>query len=97
VPKPIRPELVWTEEVVRKVAAKCDKRKMRPMPPSGDVARVAEFWDTHDSTTYFAKEDLVSLRTWTKGRKVRHVYVAPDGSQYEMIPLRRRPRKPVPA
>jgi hypothetical protein len=74
-----------------------NRRKKRPTPPPGDMARVAEFWDTHDSTTYFAKEDLVPLRTWTKGGKVRHVYVAPDGSQYEMIPLRRRPRKIVPA
>ena len=71
--------------------------KNRPTPPSGDLARVGQFWDAHDSTTYFAKEDLVPLRTWTKGRKVRQVYVAPDGSQFEMIPLRRRPRKTVPA
>jgi len=74
-----------------------DKGKKRLNPPSADMARVAEFWDTHDSTTYFAKEDLIPLRTWTRGRKIRHVYVAPDGSQYEMIPLRRRPRKTVPA
>lgn len=72
-------------------------RKKLLTPPSGDVQSMAEFWDRHDSTSYFAKDDLVPLRTWTKGRRVRHVYVAPDGSQYEMIPLRRRPRKTIPA
>lgn len=82
---------------MKKIGAVRDKRKKGPTPPSGDMARVAGFWDRHDSTTYFAKEDLVPLRTWTKGGKVRHVYVAPDGSQYEMIRLRRRPRKAVPA
>jgi len=82
---------------MKKTGTTRDKGKKRLNPPSGDMARVAEFWDTHDSTTYFAKEELVPLRTWTRGRKIRHVYVAPDGSQYEMIPLRRRPRKTVPA
>ena len=82
---------------MKKTGTTRDKGKKRLNPPSGDMARVAEFWDTHDSTTYFAKEELVPLRTWTRGRKIRHVYVAPDGSQYEMIPLRRRPRNTVPA
>jgi hypothetical protein len=81
---------------MKKTGTARDKKK-GPSPPSGNLECVAEFWDARDSTSYFAKEDLVPLRTWTKGRKVRHVYVAPDGSQYEMIPLRKRPRKSVPA
>lgn len=41
--------------------------------------------------------DLVPFRTWTKGRKVCHVYVAPDGAQYEMIPIPKRPKRRIPA
>lgn len=73
------------------------KGKKRPTPPSGTLTRAAGFWDAHDSTAYFTNKDLVPLRTWTKSRKVRHVYVAPDGSQYEMVPLRRRPKRTIPA
>ncbi len=57
----------------------------------------AEFWDTHDSAQFFSKGDLVPLRTWTKGRRVRHIYVAANGSQFEMIPLKKRSKRKIPA
>jgi hypothetical protein len=63
------------------------KVRRKPTPPSGSLRGAAGFWDRHDATRLFSRADLVPLRTWTKGRKVRHVYVAPDGSQYELIPI----------
>ena len=82
---------------MKKLGIGRDNAKKKPIPPSRGLARVAEFWDSHDSTEYFSKEDFAPLRTWTRGRRVRHVYVAPDGSQYELIPLRRRPKRTIPA
>ena len=82
---------------MKKIGIAPSKRERRPTPPTGSVERVAAFWDTHDSSQYFPEGDLVPLRTWTKGKKVRHVYIAPDGLQYEMIPLKRKPKAPIPA
>lgn len=73
------------------------KIRKKPTPSAGSLAAVADFWEQHDSTEYFSEGDLASLRTWTKGEKVRHVFVALDGWQYELIPLGKRPRRKVPA
>jgi len=73
------------------------KPQKKPTPPSGNRVEAAEFWETHDSTQFFSHEDLVPLRTWTKGRRVRHIYVTANGSQFEMIPLRKRSRKRISA
>ena len=54
-----------------------------------------EFWDAHDLMDYFDSDDFVPLATLVEGAKLAHIYVAPDGTRYE---LRRLPprvqRKP---
>lgn len=74
-----------------------DKAKRKPTSPTASLREAAEFWERHDATQLFSQADLVPLRTWTKDRKVRHIYVAPNGLQYELIPLRRRPKRSIPA
>ena len=82
---------------MRKIGIERANPRKKPIPPSASLAAAADFWERHDSTEYFSGEDLVPLRTWTKGKKVRHVYVAPDGRQYELIALSNRPRRKIPA
>ncbi len=53
---------------------------------------MTESWETHDSTTYFAKEDSVPVCTWTKGRKfVMCMWPCMDsGDKSPMLRLRAR-------
>ncbi len=50
-------------------------------------AEEREFWDTHDSTEYFDDSKMVRLAPLMKGRKLVHVFVAPDGIRWEMRKL----------
>jgi hypothetical protein len=82
---------------MKRTGAAQSKGKRKPWPPSGSLRAAAEFWDGHDATRLFSRADLLPLQTWTKGQKVRHVFVAPDGSQYELLPLPRRAKRRIPA
>ena len=63
------------------------KKPRDPLPDSFPSWReAAEFWDTHDTTEYFDQKSLVKLAPHIKDVKLIHVYVAPDGSRYIMIP-----------
>jgi len=91
------PQGTWRQMRKGVISRNKAKPQKKPTPPSGNRVEAAEFWETHDSTQFFSHEDLVPLRTWTKGRRVRHIYVTANGSQFEMIPLRKRSRKRISA
>ena len=61
-------------------------RRLKPIPKFRSRKEEREFWDTHDTTEYFDQKSLVKLAPHIKDVKLIHVYVAPDGSRYIMIP-----------
>jgi hypothetical protein len=61
-------------------------RKLKLIPKFHSREEEREFWDTHDTTEYFDEESLVKLAPHIKDVKLIHVYIAPDGSRYVMIP-----------
>jgi hypothetical protein len=61
-------------------------KKLKPIPKFRSTKEEREFWETHDTTEYFNKESLIELAPHIKDVKLIHVYVAPDGSRYIMIP-----------
>ena len=70
------------------------KSKIKPIPKFRSKAEEREFWDTHDTTDYFEDRDMVPLAPLLKGKKLVHIYVAPDGVLYEIRKLSsRRPSK----
>ena len=67
------------------------KSKIKPIPKFRSKAEEREFWDTHDTTEYFEDREMVPLSPLLKGKKLVHIYVAPDGIRYEIrrLPSRR--------
>lgn len=61
-------------------------RRLKPIPKFRSRKEEREFWDTHDTTKYFDERRLVKLAPHIKDVKLIHVYIAPDGSRYIMIP-----------
>jgi CopG antitoxin of type II toxin-antitoxin system len=61
-------------------------KRLRPIPKFRSRKEEREFWEVHDTTEFFDEESLVKLAPHIKDIKLIHVYVAPDGSRYIMIP-----------
>jgi hypothetical protein len=61
-------------------------RRLKPIPKFNSRKEEREFWGTHDTTEYFDERSLVKLAPHLKNFNLVHVYVAPDGSRYIMIP-----------
>jgi len=61
-------------------------RRLKPIPKFHSRREEREFWETHDTTGYFDERSLVKLAPHMKDVNLVHVYVAPDGSRYIMIP-----------
>ncbi len=68
-------------------------RRLKPIPKFRSRKEEQEFWDTHDTTEYFAEENLVKLAPYIKDIKLVHIYITPDGSRYIMIPEEMKKRK----
>jgi hypothetical protein len=68
-------------------------RRLKPIPKFSSRKEEREFWETHDTTEYFDEESLVKLAPHIKDVKLIHVYVAPDGSRWIMIPEDMKKRK----
>jgi len=68
-------------------------RRLKPIPKFRSKKEEREFWDTHDTTEYFDEESLVRLAPHIKNVDLIHVYVAPDGTRYIMIPEEMRKAK----
>jgi len=68
-------------------------RKLKPIPKFRSRKEEQEFWETHDTTEYFDEKSLVELAPHIKDIKLIHVYVAPDGSRWIMIPQKMKKRK----
>jgi hypothetical protein len=68
-------------------------KKIKSIPKFCSREEEREFWDTHDTTEYFDEQSLVKLAPHIKDVKLVHVYVAPDGSRYVMIPEDIKKRK----
>ncbi len=61
-------------------------RRLKSIPKFRSRKEEREFWEIHDTTEYFDEESLVKLAPHMKDVRLIHVYVAPDGSRYIMIP-----------
>lgn len=68
-------------------------KKLKALPKFRSRAEEREFWETHDTTEYFDEEGLTELAPHMKDVKLIHVYVAPDGSRWIMIPEDARKQK----
>lgn len=68
-------------------------KKLKPLPKFRSRSEEREFWATHDTTDYFEEKGLIELAPRLKGLKLIHVYVAPDGLRWIMIPEDGRRRK----
>lgn len=68
-------------------------KRLKPIPKFSSRKEEREFWETHDTSEYFDEKRLVKLAPHMKGVKLVHVYVAPDGSRYIMIPEDLKKRK----
>lgn len=68
-------------------------KRLKPIPKFRSRKEEREFWETHDTTEYFDEESLVKLAPHIKDVKLIHVYVAPDGSRWIMIPENMKKRK----
>lgn len=71
------------------------KSKTKPIPKFKSKAEEREFWDTHDTTEYLEDREMIPLAPLLKGKKLVHIYVAPDGTRYEIrrLPSRHSARK----
>ena len=61
-------------------------RRLKTIPKFSSRKEEREFWETHDTMEYFDERSLVKLAPHMKDVNLVHVYVAPDGSRYVMIP-----------
>jgi len=61
-------------------------RKLKPIPKFRSREEERDFWENHDTTEYFDEKSLIKLAPHIKDVELIHVYVAPDGSRYIMIP-----------
>jgi hypothetical protein len=68
-------------------------KQVKPIPKFHSRKEEREFWETHDTTEYFDEKSLVELAPHIKDVKLIHVYVAPDGSRWIMIPQEMKKRK----
>jgi len=68
-------------------------KRLKPIPKFSSRKEEREFWETHDTSEYFDEKRLVKLAPHMKGVNLVHVYVAPDGSRYIMIPEDLKKRK----
>jgi hypothetical protein len=71
-------------------------RRLKPLkriPRFHSREEEREFWDTHDTTEYFDEESLVRLAPHIKNIELIHVYLAPNGTRYIMIPEEMRKAK----
>jgi len=68
-------------------------KKLKPIPKFHSRKEEREFWETHDTTEYFDEKSLVELAPHIEDVKLIHVYVAPDGSRWIMIPEEIKKRK----
>lgn len=68
-------------------------KRLKPIPKFRSRKEEREFWETHDTTEYFDEKSLVELAPHIKDVKLIHVYVAPDGSRWIMIPQEMKKRK----
>jgi hypothetical protein len=69
-------------------------KRLKPIPKFSSRKEEREFWETHDTLEYFDEESLVKLAPHMKDANLVHVYVAPDGSRYIMIPEEIKKTKP---
>lgn len=64
------------------------------IPKFRSKAEEREFLETHEALDYFEPKDFVPLAPLLKGKKLVHIYVAPDGTRYEIRKLSsKRPAK----
>jgi len=68
-------------------------KKLKPIPKFPSRKEEREFWETHDTLEYFDEKRLVKLAPHMKDVRFVHIYVAPDGSRYIMIPEVLKKRK----
>jgi hypothetical protein len=68
-------------------------KKIKSIPKFRSREEEREFWETHDTTEYFDEQSLVKLAPHIEDIKLVHVYVAPDGSRYIMVPEDMKKRK----
>lgn len=68
-------------------------KRLKPIPKFRSRKEEREFWETHDTSEYFDEKRLVKLAPHMKDVKLVHVYVAPNGSRYIMIPEDLKKRK----
>ncbi len=68
-------------------------KRLKTLPKFRSRREEREFWETHDATEYFDEEGLIELAPHIKDVKLIHVYMAPDGSRWIMIPEDGRKRK----
>ena len=68
-------------------------KRLKPIPKFRSREEERHFWDSHDTTEYFDEQSLVKLAPHIKDVKLVHVYVAPNGSRYVMIPEEMKKRK----
>lgn len=61
---------------------------MKKLPKFKSAKEEREFWETHEALDYFDPKDFVPLAPLIKGVKLSHIYVAPDGSRWEVRKLR---------
>jgi hypothetical protein len=69
-------------------------KKLKPIPKFRSKKEEREFWESHDTTDYFDEKGLIKLAPHMEDVKLVHVYVAPDGSRYVMIPEEMKKRNP---
>ncbi|MBI3597637.1 MAG: hypothetical protein HY203_10835 [Nitrospirae bacterium] len=65
------------------------KSRTKPIPKFKSRSEEREFWDTHDTIEYFDDREMVPLAPLMKGVKLVQIYIAPDGTRWEMRRLSR--------
>ena len=68
-------------------------KRLKRIPRFHSTEEEREFWEAHDTTEYFDEESLIKLAPHLKDVKLIHIYVAPDGSRWIMIPEDMKKRK----
>lgn len=58
---------------------------MKKLPKFKSAQEEREFWETHEALDYFDVESFVPLAPLMKRIKLDPVYVAPDGTEYELL------------
>jgi len=68
-------------------------KRLKRIPKFKSLAEEIEFWETHDSTEYFDDSEMMPLAALLKGVQLVHIYVAPDGTRYQIkkLPKKQKP------